>query len=146
MYDSPFEPAEVLHTTFRCMRFSKERRYQRGTLCPRIAVRADVVWGPQVGRMLVSGGALREAARGRGRAAELLHCVGDLLWALAPGRPVPNVGFTGEDVQPWSDGGCGNASSPLGTPFPRAACRSLGSVSSCIRQDPQGHLHRAASL
>lgn len=79
--------------------------------------------------MLMSGGALREAAGGRGRAAELLHCVGDLLWALAPGRPVPNGGFTGEEVQPWSDGDCGDAFSPSGTPYLRAACRSLGCMS-----------------
>ena len=71
--------------------------------------------------MLLSGGALREAAGGRGRAVELLHCVGDLLWALAPGRPLPNGGFTGEEVQPWSDGDRGDAPSTSGIPFP-AGC------------------------
>lgn len=52
--------------------------------------------------MLMSGEALKAAAGGKGRAVELLHCVGDLLWALAPGSPVPNPGYTGEEVQPWS--------------------------------------------
>ena len=66
--------------------------------------------------MFMSGEALRAAAGGRGRAVELLHCVGDLLWALSPARTVPNDGFTGDEVQPWSDGASGVAGDPATAP------------------------------
>ena len=44
-----------------------------------------------VARALLSSGEAR--AQGQGRLLELLHVVGDHLWGLAPGKPVPNAGF-----------------------------------------------------
>ena len=81
--------------------------------------------------MLMSGCGLRAAAGKRVAAVELLHCVGDLLWALTPGRPVPNGGYTGEEVQPWSDDGTGDgdcAPLALGKFNVRASLRPVASI------------------
>ena len=83
----------------------------------------------QVGRMLVSGSGLRAAAGKRMVAVELLHCVGDLLWALTPGRPLPNGGFTGEEVQPWSDDGDGDGDGDSDD-------AALASGELCVRASP----------
>ena len=45
----------------------------------------------QIGRALLSS-EVAQAAR-QGRLLELWHAFGDCLWALAPGRAVPNAGF-----------------------------------------------------
>ncbi len=81
----------------------------------------------QVGRMLMSGSGLRAAAGKLMVAVELLHCVGDLLWALTPGRPVPHGGYTGEEVQPWSGDGDGDGGSDNA---------ALASGELCVRASP----------
>lgn len=45
----------------------------------------------QIGRALLSADEARAARQGR--LLELWHAFGDCLWALAPGRAIPNPGF-----------------------------------------------------